>query len=143
MTCLDLFAGSGALGFEALSRGARQVLFVDKSRAVAAQLKKNLELLGLESKASVRQLDGLRLLAGRPAQRFDLVFLDPPFAQDLLEKSCQALEQGQWLAEQAWIYLEQDSSRPWFDLPSNWHFHREARAGQATGRLVRRAKIGT
>ena len=138
--CLDLFAGSGALGLEALSRGAACVQFVDQSPAVARQLRENLDVLGAGEKALVTKGDAARLLRTHPPLPFDLVFLDPPYALGTLPVLCARLEEG-WLADGAWIYLEQESHRPWFDLPPGWSVHREAVAGQAACRLVRRAKI--
>ena len=140
--CLDLFAGSGALGLEALSRGAAFVQFVERDPRAARQLQDNLETLRAGPAAALSRADALRWLkrsnAGPP---FDLVFLDPPYARDLLPRVCALLEEGGWLAPGALIYLEQDSHRPWAPLPDGWSVHREAVAGQAAARLVRRARI--
>lgn len=134
---LDLFAGSGALGMEALSRGAGHVVFVERARLAAQQLRQNLELLSEQERAEVIQDDAQRWLA-RDTRRFDLVLLDPPFADDLLPEVCLELEQGVHLADRAWVYLEQDSAQPWPSLPENWQLHREGQAGQAAFRLMRR-----
>ncbi len=139
--CLDLFAGSGALGLEALSRGAGFVTFVEAAPAVARRLQENLRLLGVEEAAEVRRADARRLLRRPPSRPYDLVFLDPPFALDLLPALCRELEAGGWLAPGAWIYLEQERRRPWFELPAGWRLHREAGAGQVACRLVRRATM--
>ena len=139
--CLDFFAGSGALGLEALSRGAEFVRFVDASGPVVRQLKQNLRLLGVEEQAQVVKADALRTLTSAPEQPFDIVFLDPPYALDLLPALCERLEAHGWLGPGAWIYLEQESHRPWFELPTGWEVHREARAGQAACRLVRRVTM--
>lgn len=139
--CLDLFAGSGALGLEALSRGADFVRLVDQSRVVARQLQQNLKTLQKENRAEVVAGDALRLL-GRSADRsFDLVFLDPPFARDWLEHACELLEQNGWLKPRSWIYLEQDSHKDWPGIPPGWSLYREAGAGQAACRLFRRDTI--
>lgn len=146
--CLDLFAGSGAFGLESLSRGAGFVHFVDASPQVTRQLSANTDLLGLSAVSRVTQGDGLRLLrrhdqpdhAGQMPQRFDLVFLDPPFessADQLLSKACQLLVQQNWLKANALVYLEQDSHQPWPDPPEDWSLHREGKAGQATFRLMK------
>lgn len=137
--CLDLFAGSGVLGLEALSRGADSVLFVDQSRAAVRQLEDNICLLGVEAKGEVRSGDALKLLQSSPDEPFRLVFLDPPFAEGLLQNTCVLLEENGWLADNALIYLEQDSNHVWPDLPDNWQLHRETKAGQASCRLMRRA----
>ncbi len=134
---LDLFAGSGALGIEALSRGAAHVVFVERAKAAVSQLRENLALLRAQPRAEVVQDEALRWLT-RDRQVFDLVLLDPPFADGLLPDVCEALEQGGHLAENAWIYLEQDASQPWPALPANWKCHREGRAGQAAFRLIYR-----
>lgn len=104
--CLDLFAGSGALGFEALSRGASEVVFVEKSKHVAAQLKNNLEIL--KSTAKVEQKDALDYL-DNGALTFDLIFLDPPYRQGLLEKSLEKIMQQQLLHKDSLIYLEHEA----------------------------------
>ena len=133
---LDLFAGSGALGLEALSRGAAEAIFVERARPALQALRENLRLLGLDDRARVVAGDARRFLAG-PPEPFDLVFLDPPFADDLLGDIARQLTEGGWLADDAWIYIEQDSTRDWPALPESWQPHRETRAGQAACRLVR------
>lgn len=133
---LDLFAGSGALGLEALSRGAAQVLLVEQGRAVAQKLRENVALLGAEDRAEVRQQDARRLLAAVSERPFDIVFLDPPYADGLLAKVMPLLKDNGWLAADAWIYLEQDSSHDWPALPAGWEIHREGQGGQAAFRLI-------
>lgn len=134
---LDLFAGSGALGLEALSRGAAQAVFVEQARSAAEQLRENLALLGLEDRSEVMQADARRFLE-RSAPPFDLVFLDPPFATQLLAQVSGKLESRGLLAAGAWVYLEQDSAREWPKLPHNWQLYREGRAGQAVFQLMHR-----
>ena len=136
---LDLFAGSGALGLEALSRGAARVTFVERARPVALQLQKNIDLLGLRDRTRVETRDAERFLGREPGESYDLVFLDPPFADRLLGPVCRQLEASGCLASPAWIYLEQDSSQAWPELPPNWQLHREGQAGQAAFRLLRRS----
>jgi 16S rRNA (guanine966-N2)-methyltransferase len=127
-SCLDLFAGSGALGLEAASRGAGRVLMLDSSPVVVDQLRQNISLLRLEQ-TEVQQADALTWLDGEP-QKFDVVFLDPPFAEDLLQKLCQKLENGLWLNPEALIYLEMDAGTKKPSLPSSWKIHKQKRAGQ-------------
>ena len=127
--CLDPFAGSGALTLEALSRGAAYALACDTSREVVTTLRGHLQSLGCE-RGEVRQQDALGLLALAPEQAFDLVFLDPPFHQSLLEPACAALEANGWLKPRAWIYVESESSASQLARPANWTLHREKRAGQ-------------
>ena len=136
--CLDLFAGSGALGFEALSRGAAYVEWVERASVVAQQLQQNLALLQVVDRGRVVRQDARRWLNQPPSVPFDLVFLDPPFRLDLLASVCERLEAGGWLSPRAWIYLEQPSHRPWFELPAHWRIHRQAQAGQAACRLILR-----
>ncbi|MFC3284316.1 16S rRNA (guanine(966)-N(2))-methyltransferase RsmD [Litchfieldella rifensis] len=131
---LDLYAGTGALGLEALSRGARQAVFVERAPAVAAVLEANLATL--EAAGRVEIADTLAFL-DRAATPFALVFLDPPFRQGLAEPSCAALEAHGWLTEDAFIYLETERElMP--RVPVTWQLQREVRAGDGTGRLYRR-----
>jgi 16S rRNA (guanine966-N2)-methyltransferase len=134
--CLDLFAGTGALGIEALSRGAGSLLAVEHHRAAAARLRENLRELGC-GEAVVSGADVLRFLAAPPGHPFDVVFADPPFAQDQLARVCEALDAGAWLSPGAWVYLEQDAARPWPRMPASWALVREGRSGQSAQRLLR------
>ena len=133
---LDLFAGSGALGLEALSRGAGQVLLVEQAKLAAQRLRENIALLGAAERAQVRQADARRLLAEPPDAPYDIVFLDPPFADGLLAKVMPLLAQHGWLGPDAWVYLEQDSSQPWPEMPPGWELYREGKGGQAAFRLI-------
>lgn len=133
---LDLFAGSGALGIEALSRGAAAVVFVERDPALAAALRANLARLQQDADA-VRCTDALALLAEAPPRPCDLVFLDPPFAADLWTVVAARLEQSAWLAPHAWIYVESPPDAP-FEVPVNWTQHRQSRAGQVRHTLYRR-----
>ncbi len=132
--CLDLFAGSGALGLEALSRGAGEVVFVENSARAAAVLKESVKMLEA-SGARIHKTDAIRYLKGEP-EPFDIVFLDPPFAADLLEDLCRLLSEGNWLVEGARVYLEQDRERPLPELPDGWTILNEKTAGQVRYALV-------
>ena len=134
--CLDLFAGSGALGVEALSRGAAEVTFVERQPLVVRALRENLTRLKVEN-ARVEMSDALAWLR-QPATLFEIVLLDPPFGQGLLEPVCAALEQHGWLADAAWIYLEAAMDQPAPSLPVHWIVHREKIAGAVSYRLARR-----
>src|SRR5690606_1934717 len=114
-TCLDLFAGSGALGIEALSRGAEQVTFVDREPRIARHLKATLERLGARG-ADVKTADARTCLA-QPSRRFDIVFLDPPFASNLLAETFERLASG-WLRPNALIYVECDARAELPPLPN-------------------------
>jgi 16S rRNA (guanine966-N2)-methyltransferase len=127
-SCLDLFAGSGALGLEAASRGAGRVLMLDRSPLVVEQLQHNISLLRMDQ-TEARQADALVWLQGDP-QKFDIVFLDPPFADDLLQELCNKLEDGGWLRPGSLIYLEMDAGSETPQLPAVWHVQKEKKAGQ-------------
>ncbi len=126
-TCLDLFAGSGALGLEAASRGAAQVLLVEKNPILAAHLRAQCQLLNAVQ-VQVQQADTLLFLL-QPAQAFDLVFLDPPFQQDLLAPVCGLLEKHGWLSERAKIYVEMEKGATPI-LPSNWRLLKQQSSQQ-------------
>jgi 16S rRNA (guanine966-N2)-methyltransferase len=132
--CLDLFAGSGALGMEALSRGAVEVVFVEDHPVAVRYLQNNLQRLGVKA-AQVQQCDALYWLQGSP-RPFDIVFLDPPFGEDLLSPSCVLLERRGWLASAARIYLEAERSLNDLHLPATWQIVREKTAGHVVYRLA-------
>ena len=132
--CLDLFAGTGALGFEALSRGAREVVIVENSARAAAALKECVKVLEATG-ARIHQVDAISYLKREP-EPFDIVFLDPPFADDLLEDLCRLLSEGKWLADGARVYLEQDRERPLPALPDGWTIINDKTAGQVRYALV-------
>lgn len=137
LRCLDLFAGSGALGFEAASRGASRVVLVEQSREACRALRGSCEALGAAERIQVRETDARRFLEGA-VEAFDLVFLDPPFGRQLLVPSCVELERRGWLASGAWIYLESEAGEKLEGLPENWHIHRAKQTGDLAYRLCRR-----
>jgi 16S rRNA (guanine966-N2)-methyltransferase len=124
--CLDLFAGSGALGLESLSRGASQVTFVERDGAAVRELRARLAEWRADG-ARVEQSDAVRFLQG-PAQLFDIVFLDPPFASDLLSQTGRLLEE-RWLAPGALIYVETDAHAGLPPLPQSWKVTKAKQAG--------------
>jgi 16S rRNA (guanine966-N2)-methyltransferase len=132
--CLDLFAGSGALGIEALSRGAAHVTFVEREPHVGQHIRETLARLRTQD-GEVHIGDALRFLDG-VAVPYDIVFLDPPFACDVLQQVVDRLAQG-CLASEAYIYLEAPSERPLPALPQGWSLHRSKRAGQVGYYLAR------
>ncbi|MEH0834663.1 16S rRNA (guanine(966)-N(2))-methyltransferase [Pectobacterium cacticida] len=131
--CLDCFAGSGALGLEALSRYAAHATLLEMERTVAQQLTQNLALLRAEN-ADVINTDALNWLA-KPGTPFDVVFLDPPFRKALLNSTLDLLERHNWLTPDAWIYVETEAENAQLAIPENWHLHREKVAGQVAYRL--------
>lgn len=133
--CLDLFAGSGALGFEALSRGAASVVMVDRHPDVIRALQANAQLLDAAG-ASVVNADGLAFIDRPASAPYDIVFLDPPFALDAWRTCCERLERHGWLAPGGWIYLETPAATT-PPLPENWELLRSRRAGQVGYHLAR------
>jgi len=133
--CLDLFAGSGVFGFEALSRAAARAVLVEQRLEVAAALRHNREQLKAEH-ADIVHADAAEFLRG-PAAAFDIVFLDPPYASGLLAPCMQLLEARGWLKPDAFIYLEapQGEVPP---LPATWQLERSKTAGQVGYHLARR-----
>ncbi|TLP76133.1 16S rRNA (guanine(966)-N(2))-methyltransferase RsmD [Pseudomonas nitroreducens] len=125
---LDPFAGSGALFLEALSRGASAGLALDTNGVAVAALRSTLDTLKCANGQLV-MTDSLRYLDNQAAQPFDLVFLDPPFHQDLLQNACRLLEERGWLAKDAWVYTESEAVPSSLGLPGNWRLHREKKAG--------------
>ena len=126
--CLDLFAGTGALGLEALSRGAGTVVFVEKSAVAAKALRANVALLEATG-ADVRQADALEYLAQAGASPFDIVFLDPPFAADMIEDLCRLLDETSLVENGSFVYLEDDRARSPISLPENWTLLKSKTAG--------------
>ena len=135
---LDLFAGSGVLGAEALSRGAAEATWVELRRERAADLQRQLAAL-FDQRVHVENADALHWLEHTAAQPFDLVFVDPPYDLGLVESACILLEQRGWLAPEAWIYVESRSSASPPNVPAHWRLHREKRAGEIHARLLQRS----
>ncbi len=134
--CLDLFAGSGVLGFEALSREASYVEMVDQSSAVISLLKEELMTFGAENVRIYRATVPNQLQ--KPDRPFDIVFLDPPYQSNLLISCCQFLEANGFLAKTAYIYLEAQEPIEDNDLPSNWQLLKKEKAGQVAYHLAKR-----
>jgi 16S rRNA (guanine966-N2)-methyltransferase len=128
-TCLDLFAGSGALGFEAASRGAESVTMVEKNPAVARALRNNLKTLGV-CNVFVHAQDGLEF-ASRDTQRYDVIFLDPPFAADYLPKLLEILPQR--LSAEGLLYVESGAA---IEVPPTLQVKKSGKAGQVYYQLL-------
>jgi 16S rRNA (guanine966-N2)-methyltransferase len=145
--CLDLFAGSGALGLEALSRGAAHVTFVECDGAAAREIQARLAEWGGRT-ASVELTDALGFLERPPAAPFDIVFLDPPFTSTLLAQAAARLERGGWLADGALIYVEcpagaTAAAGAAARVPARWTALKAKRAGEVGYHLYSRAARGT
>jgi len=138
--CLDLFAGSGALGFEAASRGAARVVMVDHNPDIVRALRLNQQLLCADVIEILEQEAG-NYLSGRSGQ-FDLVFLDPPFKDPtLLAKSMRMLTDSGSLKEGATIYLEIPAKAPEPLIPKCWAVEKQKKAGQVAYRLYRKKRF--
>ena len=127
--CLDLFAGSGALGFEALSRGAREVVALELDGKAVAAIRQNAKLLQTEGMQLVQKNVLEWLQHNAEAQRFDVVFLDPPYSAGLYESCLRLLHEHGWLAPRAYVYLEADEDLERLKLPAGWELIRSKRAG--------------
>ncbi len=128
-SCLDLFAGSGVLGFEALSRGAESVTALELDPQAVVAIRDNIKTLQA-TKLKLEQRNGLEWLrSNAQQQRFDVVFLDPPFAEKAHADCCRLLVEQQWLAPAALVYLESGSNLEEVELPKGWQLIRNKRAG--------------
>lgn len=134
--CLDLYAGSGALGFEAASRGARKVVQVENNAAALTALIDNKSHLAADGVNIVKN-NVNTFLRGEP-EAFDLIFLDPPFANDLISETCMLLEQRGWLSETAKIYIESERQLQLTGLSNNWHRLQRKQAGEVCYQLFTR-----
>jgi 16S rRNA (guanine966-N2)-methyltransferase len=134
--CLDLYAGSGALGFEAASRGAQQVVQVEQHPLVCQQLKTNAIRLKATQIQAIED-NALHFLETNNSQ-FDLIFIDPPFHKALAIRSCQKLEQHARLATTAKIYIEVERRLSLQGLPSNWQCLKAKSAGEIDYYLFQR-----
>ncbi len=139
--CLDLFAGSGALGLEALSRGAAHATFVERDRGNVASLREITARLA-PGRSKVIEADALAWLGG-PSQPFDIVFVDPPFGNGAHMAAVRLLEERGWLAADAFVYLEMPAKSGAPVLPAAWTLHRTGRAGAVGYHLARRQGEGT
>jgi 16S rRNA (guanine966-N2)-methyltransferase len=134
---LDLFAGTGALGIEAVSRGAAFALFIDNGAEARALLRQNVESLGLGGVTKVYRRDATRLGAAHPLEPFSLVFLDPPYGKGLAEQALNSLRDGGWLAPQALLVIE-DATSAKFAAPARFE-ELERRAYDDTEFVILRA----
>ncbi len=136
--CLDAFSGSGALGFEALSRGASHTTFLDSYRPAVVQINENLALLESTS-GQVTQADTLTWLKRTPDAPFDVVFIDPPFLLDLWQEALELLETQGWLSQEAWVYIESPKNKG-VTTPSNWQLKKQKSTGGVHFSLYQRQR---
>jgi 16S rRNA (guanine966-N2)-methyltransferase len=137
--CVDLFAGSGALGLEALSRGAAHCDFVDTSKAVQQQILQHLETLeaGPYGNCFVGSAQNYLSSESTPV---DIAFIDPPFALGMAGPICRSLSSSGLLARDAWVYVETPKAEKLAELPSTWSLYRDKVTGDVAYRLYR---VGT
>ncbi len=133
--CLDLYAGTGALGFEALSRGAAEVLFVDNSKIAVRALEESARLLAAAG-AAIHAADAVQFLREADVRQRDVVFVDPPFGDARLTELCRLLAARPWLAPGAAVYLEQDRNAGPIEFPDGWRTAREKCAGNVRYTLM-------
>ncbi|MCO4799188.1 MAG: 16S rRNA (guanine(966)-N(2))-methyltransferase RsmD [Colwelliaceae bacterium] len=131
--CLDCFAGAGSLGFEAHSRGAKQIDFIELDKNAAKQLQHNKILLNADN-IDIHQANALSYLANTPSKRFDVVFIDPPFRKKLVDQTVSLLANN-WLENNALIYIEMEIENNQLSVPNNWGLLKEKIAGQVSYRL--------
>lgn len=126
--CLDLFAGTGALGLEALSRGASRVTLVERSRPAVDHLRRSISSLNAEDETELVHQDAMAFLASA-ASAYDIIFLDPPFADDLLSRAWRCLDQRELCTPSGAVYLEcaREQTLPY--TPADWRWHRKQTAG--------------
>ena len=129
--CLDLFAGTGSLGFEAVSRGAATATLIENNTGVFEQLKIQCRKFNTRNVSLIR-MDALAWLRQNKIQ-FDLVFLDPPFNQDLVAKSCASLIENRALKPGSLVYVE---SEPELEMPERWTIRKQSRAGHVQCGLI-------
>ena len=134
--CLDLFAGSGALGLEALSRGAKELVFVEQAVAASRALQEQLARFGAERRSQVVEMGAARYLRGA-APAFDIVFLDPPFGRDALAEYIPLLDSGHWLKPGSQVYLENEKAAGAPLLPAHWELLKSKSAGEVGYHLAR------
>ncbi len=126
--CLDLFAGSGALGFEALSRGARSVTLVESNSQAVQQLKANIQLIKTED--CILENTTAQNFVEKNAQQYDIVFIDPPFQADLWTEIANQLANKALLVDNALIYIECPSKGNLPELPKHWQLRKDKKAGE-------------
>lgn len=135
--CLDLYAGSGALGLEALSRGAESAVFVEAEVKAVRQIEATLASLDAQT-GRVEHIDATRFL-GASHGSFDIIFLDPPYSMDRLARDCRLIEERQLLQPGGLIYLEGPAGFVPQELPKGWTVLRSKKAGAVGYHLARRS----
>ena len=134
--CLDCFAGSGALGFEALSRGAKHVTFIEHNSAAVAHICDNAKMLDAIDDTTIKACNTLSFLEKQTNDTFDLVLLDPPYNLNLLSQCLDLLEKNNWLTPDAHVYFEHNAKQA-IELPEAWQTTHHQQAGQVIFALAK------
>ena len=135
--CLDMFAGTGALGIEALSRGAKRVTFIEKNQKFCRIIEKALVDINAEERSEVINSDSLRYLERKEGEAFDIIFVDPPFRKGLIEKSCNLFKSKNLLKKDGLIYIEQENEFNLIDMVPKLQEIKASKAGQTKFGLYR------
>jgi 16S rRNA (guanine966-N2)-methyltransferase len=138
--CLDLFAGSGAIGFEAVSRGAASAVLVESDAAVARQLESSRRMLRAEDRVEVFHGPVKQFFRSGVAG-FDLVFMDPPFRGGLLEETCQMLWDHYPFSSRALLYIESTATNGPLPIPADWHIIRQQDRGAVRSTLIKPSNV--
>ena len=135
--CLDLFAGAGSLGIEALSRGAKETLFVEKNKAAASNIQDNLSLLKYDNtQAKVFHDDAFTVLSKELSNSvFDIVFIDPPFNASLVQRSIDMINEHITLVKGAKVYVECEHTAANFSVPTHWSLIKQSKSQQSCAQL--------
>ena len=129
-TCLDMFAGTGSLGIEALSRGAKEVVFVEKQKKLADSLKTNLKRLQVYSSSKVLNANAFSIDFDNLPYKFDILFIDPPFRENLIQRSLDFVKSSKLLTPKALIYLECETELELVELTRDLNLLKESKGGQ-------------
>ena len=129
-TCLDMFAGTGSLGIEALSRGAKEVVFVEKQKKLADSLKTNLKRLQVYSSSQVLNANAFSIDFDNLPYKFDILFIDPPFRENLIQRSLDFVKSSNLLTPKALIYLECETELELVELTRDLNLLKESKGGQ-------------
>ena len=129
-TCLDMFAGTGSLGIEALSRGAKEVVFVEKQKKLADSLKANLKRLQVYSSSQVLNANAFSIDFDNLPYKFDILFIDPPFRENLIQRSLDFVKSSNLLTPKALIYLECETELELVELTRDLNLLKESKGGQ-------------
>ena len=129
-TCLDMFAGTGSLGIEALSRGAKEVVFVEKQKILADSLKANLKRLKIYNSSQVLNANAFSIDFDNLPYKFDILFIDPPFGENLIQRSLDFVKSSNLLTPKALIYLECETELELVELTRDLNLLKESKGGQ-------------